>query len=195
MSNCPYPLACPCDTTRKPIKTCVPFTRSLWLLARWGDFTIVTCERKLSHFEHFARATTCRCTDQLPVSAGLSGWAAPFEHALLHQPGEFVEVDPSVAVQIGCLDHAPDLVVRQRLAQVVHCQLKLLRRDQAIAVPVKHAERVHNVFLALKTRRMSRLFNFAKKIGRFLFFSMKPFLNVKAVWIYSKCCVILACIH
>ena len=119
----------------------------------------------------------------MPVSAGLSGWAAPFEDALLHQPGEFVEVDPSVAVQIGGLDHAPDLVVRQRLAQVVHRQLKLLRRDQAVAVPVKHAERVYNVFLALKTRQMATLFNFAQ--NRPGFFSIKAISpqNFYAVWI------------
>ncbi len=59
----------------------------------------------------------------------------------LHQAGELLEVDPAVAVQVGLLDHGPDLAIRQRLAQVVHGQAELLLRDEAVAVAVEHPPR------------------------------------------------------
>ena len=55
-----------------------------------------------------------------------------------HEALELVEVDAAVAVEVGLLDHGAHLAVRQRLAEVVHRQLQLLRRDEAVAVAVEH---------------------------------------------------------
>ena len=55
-----------------------------------------------------------------------------------HEPLKLVEVDPPVAVEVGLLDHGAHLAVRQRLPEVVHRQLQLLLRNEAVAVAVEN---------------------------------------------------------
>ena len=52
-----------------------------------------------------------------------------------------MEVDPPVAVEVGLLDHGAHLAVRQRLPEVVHRQLQLLLRNEAVAVAVENPAR------------------------------------------------------
>ena len=113
-------------------------------------------------------------------------------------PGEFVKFEPSNTVQIKLLkflrrNQAVAVSVIFAEQDVVHPQLKLLHiRHQAFFVSVKQL--YCQVFLTLKTRQMSTLFNIAQ--NRPGFFSMKAISRQNfSMWqpCGSKWCVILAC--
>ena len=91
----------------------------------------------------------------LPSSVGLllAGRGVCRLVLVCHEALELVEVDPAVAVEVGLLDHGAHLAVRQRLPEVVHRQLQLLLRYEAVAVTVKHPE----ARFTMKAGRLKRI--------------------------------------
>lgn len=58
-----------------------------------------------------------------------------------------MEVDQAVAVEVGLLDHGPDLHVGQRLPEIVHGQTQLFFRYEAVPVAVKDSESVRYILV------------------------------------------------
>ena len=59
---------------------------------------------------------------------------------VFHQFLKLNEVDLSVPVQVGLLDHGDHLLLTEGLPEVVHRDHQLLLCDQPITVPVEHPE-------------------------------------------------------
>jgi len=64
-----------------------------------------------------------------------------------HEFLELCEVYLSVSVDICLLDHGLDLLVSERLPQVVHGELELCSCDESVTIPVKNSEGLSDVFV------------------------------------------------
>ena len=64
-----------------------------------------------------------------------------------HESRELLEVDLSVAIEVGLGDHGPDLGLRKRFSEVGHGQPQLLFTDQTVSVAVKHFKGVSHVVI------------------------------------------------
>ena len=106
--------------------------------------TVCMYRAGLEHSLHIFAHGSCQTWGPPPIQsnpvarARTSLPSVQFLLLVRHEALELVEVDAAVAVEVGLLDHGAHLAVRQRLPEVVHRQLQLLRRYKAVAVTVEN---------------------------------------------------------
>ncbi|KAF5215955.1 hypothetical protein ECC02_011319 [Trypanosoma cruzi] len=106
--------------------------------------------RRQFPFPSFLSPLACHCRLR-----SLPARAAARRSLAHHHLDELLVVDLTIAVHVGLADHFVHLLVRQLLAEVRHDVAQLGGGDEAVAVLVKHAERLLDLLLRVRVLHLA----------------------------------------